>query len=153
MLVDKGTIRCSADDTSFEVCRDADGDGNVEWAPSGAPSCSAGSACSQCISELCDNGDGMGGSLVCPTGTICMGLVHQTPVYQCVASCDCSNCGTCDPGQFTGYQRSCGGTTDDFSSATVVCSSPCPDADQGCLPYGANSFCFGNEGCLSAPPI
>jgi hypothetical protein len=152
-LVDKGTIRCSADDSTFEVCRDGDGDGYVEWAPSGAPQCDKGPKCSDCIHELCNSGDGMGGTLVCPTGTQCMSTVHSVAVYACVTGCDCSNCGTCDPQDFTGYQRSCGSNVNDFSDPTVVCNSPCPGANQGCLPYGQFAFCFGNEGCASAPPL
>jgi hypothetical protein len=81
-----------------------------------------------------------------------MGLVHDVAVYQCVTACDCSNCGTCDPGQFTGYQRSCGSNENNLTSATVACASPCPSAGQGCLPYGVFSFCFENEGCASAAP-
>jgi hypothetical protein len=149
-LIDKGTIRCSADDSTFEVCRDQDGDGNVEWAPSGAPSCANGPKCSDCLHEACDNGDGHGGTLHCPTGTICLGTDHQVGVYVCAAACDCSNCGTCDPSQFTGFSRACGSNG---NNPVTVCKSPCAHASDGCLPYGANSFCFANEGCVSAPPM
>jgi len=146
-LKDKGTIRCNGN--AFEVCRDADGDGTVEWAQSGTPTC--GKTCNECLSAKCDNGDGTGGQ-ACPTGTVCMGKVHETDVYACVASCDCSNCGTCDPGQFNGYQRACGSNDDSFANPTKVCKSPCPHAGDGCLPYGQFSFCFPNEGCASAAP-
>jgi hypothetical protein len=150
-LKDKGTIRCNAANTAFEVCRDGNGDGAVEWVASGSPSCAAGTTCSACLDTKCDNGDGTGGQ-ACPTGTVCMGLVHQTPVYRCQPSCDCSNCGTCDPGQFTGYQRACGSTADSAANPTKACASPCPHASDGCLPYGASAYCFGNEGCFSAAP-
>jgi hypothetical protein len=150
-LQDKGSIRCSADDLSYEVCRDGDGDGTVEWVASGAASCAAGSSCSACKDTKCDNGDGTGGR-ACPSGTVCMGKVHEIDVYQCIGGCDCTNCGTCDPGQFTGYQRACGSSADSFEGATVACSSPCPHANEGCLPYGQFAFCFPNEGCASAAP-
>jgi hypothetical protein len=147
-LKDKGTIRCNPAG-AFEVCRDGNGDGKVEWVASGTPSC--GKSCAECIDSKCDNGDGTGGQ-ACPTGTICMGKVHEMDVYRCVAGCDCSNCGTCDPGQFKGFQRACGSNADSFDNPTKVCASPCPHAGDGCLPYGANSFCFPNEGCASAAP-
>lgn len=150
-LKDKGEVRCSADDTAYEVCRDGDGDGNVEWVASGTATCDGGSSCSVCKSKKCDNGDGTGGRQ-CPTGTVCMGKVHELDVYVCVASCDCTNCGTCDPGQFTGYQRACGSSGNTFDGATVACKSPCPHANEGCLPYGQFAFCFPNEGCASAGP-
>lgn len=150
-LKDKGAVRCSADDTGYEVCRDGDGNGTVEWVASGAASCTAGASCSACLGKKCDNGDGTGGQ-ACPTGTVCMGKVHELDVYQCIAGCDCTNCGTCDPGQFNGYQRSCGSSANDFNSATVACKSPCPHANEGCLPYGQFSFCFPSEGCASASP-
>ena len=150
-LKDRGTIRCSADDTVFEVCRDGDGDGVIEWVASGAPSCPSGATCSACLGYKCDAGDGTGGQ-PCPTGTICMSKVHEMDVYICVVACDCSNCGTCDPEDFTGWQRACGSEADSFDGATVVCNSPCPSASDGCLPYGAYSFCFGMEGCASAAP-
>jgi hypothetical protein len=150
-LADKGAIRCSADDTTYEVCRDGDGDGNVEWVPSGKASCAAGGTCSACIDTKCDNGDGTGGQ-ACPTGTVCMGKVHETDVYRCQPSCDCSNCGTCDPSQFTGYQRACGSSENSFAHPTIACKSPCPHAGDGCLPYGQFAFCFPNEGCASLAP-
>ncbi|HEY8079729.1 MAG TPA: hypothetical protein VIF62_36615 [Labilithrix sp.] len=147
-LKDKGTIRCDAANAHFEVCRDGDGDGTVEWVASGTPTCAK---CTDCLGSKCDNGDGTGGQ-PCPTGTVCMGMVHDTAVYACQPSCDCSNCGTCDPSQFTGYQRACGGAADTFASPTKVCASPCPHAGDGCLPYGTFAFCFPNEGCASAAP-
>jgi hypothetical protein len=150
-LKDKGTIRCNAGNTAFEVCRDGNADGHVEWVASGTPSCAAGATCTQCLDTKCDNGDGTGGQ-ACPTGTVCMGMVHEMPVYRCQASCDCTNCGTCDPGQFTGYQRACGSTANSFEKPTKACASPCPHAGDGCLPYGQFSFCFPNEGCASAAP-
>jgi hypothetical protein len=150
-LKDKGAIRCNAANDAFEVCRDGNGDGNVEWVKSGTPSCPAGSTCSACLGAKCDSGDGSGGQ-PCPTGTICMASVHDTAVYQCVGACDCSTCGTCDPSQFTGYQRACGSTADAFGGATKACKSPCPHAGEGCLPYGQFAFCFPNEGCQSGAP-
>ena len=81
-----------------------------------------------------------------------MSKVHETDVYVCMPSCNCENCGTCDPDDFTGWQRSCGSNTDDFSSATIACSSPCARASDGCLPYGQFAFCFPNEGCASGAP-
>jgi hypothetical protein len=150
-LKDKGTIRCNAANTAFEVCRDGNKDGTVEWVASGMPSCAAGATCTQCLGAKCDNGDGSGGQ-ACPTGTVCMGMVHEMPVYQCAPSCDCSNCGTCDPGQFSGYQRACGSTANSFENPTKACASPCPHAGDGCLPYGQLAFCFPNEGCASAAP-
>ena len=150
-LKDKGTIRCNAANTAFEVCRDGNADGKVEWVASGSPSCAPGATCTQCLDVKCNNGDGSGGQ-ACPTGTVCMGMVHETPVYRCQASCDCTNCGTCDPGQFTGYQRACGSTANGFANPTKACTSPCPHAGDGCLPYGTSSFCFPNEGCASAAP-
>lgn len=150
-LKDKGTIRCSTDDKSYEVCRDGNGDGTVEWVASGTATCDAGATCSACKDTKCDAGDGTGGH-ACPTGTICMSKVHETDVYVCVGACDCSNCGTCNPDQFTGWQRSCGSNADTFDSATKACASPCPHANEGCLPYGQFSFCFPNEGCASGAP-
>lgn len=150
-LADKGTIRCSDDDSAYEVCRDGNGDGKVEWVASGTPSCDAGTTCSACRGKKCNSGDGTGGE-PCPTGTVCMAKVHEWDVYTCMPGCDCSNCGTCNPDQFTGWQRSCGSSTDDFDSATIACSSPCANASDGCLPYGQFAFCFPNEGCASASP-
>lgn len=150
-LKDKGTVRCNAAGTAFEVCRDGNADGKVEWVASGTPNCGTGKTCAQCLDAKCDNGDGSGGQ-ACPTGTACMGMVHETPVYRCMPSCDCTNCGTCDPAQFKSWQRSCGSNDDNFSSATKACASPCPHASDGCLPYGQFAFCFPNEGCASAAP-
>lgn len=152
-LQDKGIVRCTTDDTGYEVCRDGDGDGDGECVSSGSARCTARSTCSVCKGTKCKAGDGTGGQ-PCPSGTVCMAKVHEIDVYVyvCVASCDCTHCGTCDPAQFTGYQRACGSSGNTFDGATMACKSPCPHANEGCLPCGQFAFCFPSEGCARAAP-
>lgn len=150
-LQEMGTLRCSLDDTLFEVCRDGNGDGLQEWVPSGNPACPAGNACSLCKNWGCKDG------VACPEGTLCVRTIHEQEVNICLGgTCDCSNCGTCNAGDFQGYQATCGGPS--VGPATLACKQPCPGG-LGCIPFTVNGggqnypgICYPAEGCFSAAP-
>ena len=150
----RGTSRCSDDNTVIETCRDADGDGNVEWAFGATPSCAAGPTCSACIGAGCNVA---AGGQPCPKEQYCMQSTHELEVWACVQSCDCTNCGDCGLGDgcYQGMQAFCGGCS--TGPATVTCKWPCTNGGDGCIPYsdpasGAVGLCYPMEGCFSAPP-
>jgi hypothetical protein len=139
----RGTSRCDATDTFLETCRDADGDGLSEWA-FGADCVSK--PCSQnCLNRGCD-------VQPCPLGTSCVTEAHGEPLFACVVTCDCSNCGNCDMEDFAqsgAMQAQCGNP--DGPAPTTACRLPCPYAGHGCIPYSP-PICWGLEGCMSAAP-
>jgi hypothetical protein len=150
-----GTSRCSADDTHVEVCWDGNNDGLAEWID-GQVTCPAGETCSTCKShpclatgyaQECPAGETC---VPCPIGSHCVPEAHGQPLYICAAACNCDNCANCqDPANLQDWQEYCGNTGS--SPATQACTIPCQPGD-GCLPWGANSICWGMEGCFSAPP-
>jgi hypothetical protein len=150
-LRELGTLRCSLDDSLFEVCRDSNGDGLQEWVPSGSPACPAGNTCSACRDWGCKGGT------ACPEGMLCVPSIHEQQVDICVGgTCDCSNCGTCNAGDFQGYQAACGASSGGVP--TLACNQACP-AGLGCIPFtvdGAGQhypgICYPAEGCFSAAP-
>jgi hypothetical protein len=84
----------------------------------------------------------------CPGGQTCVATEHGNPFWQCVPTCDCSNCGTCDMQNFkdtAAWVLYCGSLQ--TSPATVACTKPCPPG-QGCIPYGT-PLCWPGEGCMS----
>jgi hypothetical protein len=136
----RGATRCGVDDTIIEVCRDADGDGDLEW--SFGVNCNPGTTCSGgCLTATCD-------VQPCPLETSCVPEAHGEPLWACVVTCDCSNCGNCDMDDFvrTGaWTLYCG---NDPGPATMACNKPCPFAGHGCIPYDP-PICWGLEGCMS----
>jgi hypothetical protein len=141
--VQRGTSRCDPTDTFLEVCHDADGDGLNEWtfgANCNKTPCSTG-----CLGVGCANGQ------ACPTGTVCVPEAHEQPLYVCVPTCDCSNCGNCSMADFAAsgaMQANCGSQT---GTPTVACKLPCPLPGDGCIPYQP-AICWPMEGCLSGAP-
>jgi hypothetical protein len=140
----RGTTRCAADDSLIEVCRDADGDGFVEWAF--GVTCNAGTTCSHgCREARCPDQP-------CPLGTTCLASTHGIPVGVCVVSCGRTRCGNCslsDFGASHAIQAYCGNR--DGAPATTACESPCPNPGDGCIPYDP-PLCYPIEGCFSGPP-
>jgi EGF-like domain len=140
----RGVARCQADDVTIEVCRDADGDGRVEWAESGT--CGGGTLCSNtCLTTPCD-------MVPCPTGQACVygERGRDFPPF-CAPSCNCRNCGNCGPGQIPAMGRAaCGNTSGE--TPTIVCDDPC-EPGYYCIPWPeGNGICWNNQGCESAPP-
>ena len=71
---------------------------------------------------------------------------HVNHTNVCVATCDCSNCGTCDMSQIPSYGVAyCGNAAG--SPATLTCNKPCP-AGQGCIPF-STPICWAGQGCIS----
>ncbi|MBI5527314.1 MAG: hypothetical protein HY897_13345 [Deltaproteobacteria bacterium] len=139
----RGTSRCDISDTFLETCRDSDGDGLSEWA-FGAD-CVSKPCSSNCLNAGCD-------VQPCPLGTSCVTEAHGQPLFSCVVTCDCSNCGNCDMEDFVqsgAMQAQCG--SPDESGPTMACRLPCPFAGHGCIPYSP-PICWGLEGCMSAAP-
>jgi len=139
----RGTRRCGTDDTIIEVCRDANGDGRMEWA-FGA-NCVNGTTCSGgCLNAPCN-------VQPCPLETSCIQTVHGEDAWICVVTCDCSNCGNCDMQDFV----DCGGCWTLYCGSpgdppTTLCSKPCPSPGEGCIPY-TPPICWPGEGCMSGP--
>ncbi len=140
----RGTTRCGADESMVEVCRDADGDGFVEWAF--GVRCNAGTTCSGgCRTARCPDQP-------CPLGTACLVSTHGIDVGICVASCGCTRCGNCSLADFAAsraIQAYCGNRAG--APATVACEAPCPSPGDGCIPYDP-PLCYPIEGCFSGPP-
>lgn len=153
----RSTRRCSADDTHMEVCWDGNGDGIAEWVD-GQVTCPNGEKCSVCITRPCLAAGYPGKEcpagetcVPCPIGTQCVPEAHSQPIYVCMPKCDCTNCPNCeDSSYFIDWQEYCGNPN--ASPATMACKVPCPMDGDGCLPWGANSICWGMEGCFSAAP-
>jgi len=141
-LASRGTTRCGANGSSLDVCRDADGDGLVEWAF--GVDCAGGTTCANgCLNAACPNQP-------CPIGTACVTEAHGMPLGVCVPTCDCTNCGNCAAQNFSGgaQQLTCGG----MNPPQKACNSPCPNPSDGCIPYDP-PICWPLEGCLSGPPF
>lgn len=142
----RGDMRCSRDDSSVEICRDANDDGDVEWVTS--ERCAEG-ACSAtgCLVQAgqCETQND------CPDGTVCITGDHGTTwsIGICMAACDCSNCGNCDPEDFAPSGTNYCGASPGSRVATQSCHAPCPDGG-GCIPFGDVSVCWPIEGCYDA---
>jgi hypothetical protein len=142
-LQPRGTTRCGSNGTSLDVCRDADGDGLVEWAF--GVDCANGKTCATgCLGAPCPDQP-------CAIGTTCVPEAHGMALNVCVVTCDCTNCGTCDISMFTSSEQAvCGATSG--NTPTKACNMPCPSAGDGCIPYSPG-ICWPLEGCFSGPPI
>lgn len=140
----RGTTRCGSDESAVEVCRDADGDGFVEWAF--GVRCNAGTTCSGgCRTARCPD-------QACPLGTACLVSTHGIDVGVCVTSCACTRCGNCALSDFAAsgsVQAYCGNRAG--APATTACEAPCPSPGDGCIPYDP-ALCYPIEGCFSGPP-
>jgi hypothetical protein len=134
----RGKVRCSADDTKMEVCRDANNDGLMEW-DSGTPCADTSQKCSECMKLPCD-------VQPCPPEQVCTNWLHGNDYYECLVSCDCSNCGPYPPHAFN---YACGSHT---WWPTETCNVPCETLGSGCVPAGSSYVCYDGEGWMSAAP-
>jgi hypothetical protein len=84
-------------------------------------------------------------SVTCGPGKACVPAHHCTIDPLCMDTCDCSNCGNCDMGDFGGSQvKYCGSSN---YPATMACTDPCPSGS-GCIPF-SQPICWPGQGCMS----